>query len=470
MDMTQEERRKELAEAQGEALRDYFSSGPSIVPGCLAVRIKKEIEISAAGVVLNSGVYFLADSLDMKGSIKNADKNGGHVYLFTIELKDITLTLNNNGKPEKAISADGAAKLVPIRIEGREDPISLSEAAGWAAINDAEESGDSDRAHRLFKTLYNIPDKPVETTGAALIKQDTNKLTEHVQGISRVAEQWRNIPTTGEQVSIRATGKNEAREVLSHVILTHEENGAILNRPMTGYDKEVHDAVASLWAAGNKNVTARQVYQAMTGSTSKPSAAMLEKVEESVDKQRRTLVKIDFSQELRGKTAEFDGEQITPDSAYIETYMLNAVKGVVLTTNGKRITGYELKDAPVLYRHDKTIRQLISVPQTLLEETSRVASNTETNILIRSYLIKRIKTMNRNGQKLSKRIRYESVYKAIGNETDNRTQRKRMNETVRTYLDAFVDSGFIAGWTEYKDPGRSHKLLGVTISTKQAGR
>ena len=238
---------------------------------------------------------------------------------------------------------------------------------------------------------------------------------------------------------------------------------------MTGYDKEVHDAVASLWAAGNKNVTARQVYQAMTGSTSKPSAAMLEKVEESVDKQRRTLVKIDFSQELRGKTAEFDGEQVTPDSAYIETYMLNAVKGVVLTTNGKRITGYELKDAPVLYRHDKTIRQLISVPQALLEETSRVASNTETNILIRSYLIKRIKTMSRNA-KLSKQIKYETVYKAIGNETDNRTQRKRMNEAVRTYLDAFVGSGFIAGWTEYKDPGRSHKLLGVTISTKQAGR
>lgn len=468
MDMTQEERRKELAEAQGEALRDYFSSGPSIVPGCLAVRIKKEIEISAAGVVLNSGVYFLADSLDMKGSVKNADKNGGHVYLFTVGLKDITPTLNNNGKPE---SADGAAALVPVMIEGREDPISLSEAATWAAINDAEESGDSDRAHRLFKTLYNIPETPVEATGAALLKQDTKRPTTHVQAISHMSEQIENVDTNGIVRKFNMAGRDEDREVLALLSLNYEDNGVSLSKQITKYDKLVHDAVATLWAAGNRTVTARQVYQTMTGSAGKPKPSAIEKVEDSLDKQRRIFVRLDFSQELRGKkTFVLDGETIEAEGAYLETYMLEADKKVIKSGNGRNVAGYVFKDAPVLYRHDLSTKQIISYPQALLEETSGVASNTETNILIRSYLIKRIKTMSRNGPKLSKRIRYESVYKAIGNETDNRTQRKRMNEVVRAYLDAFVDSGFIAGWTEYKDPGRSHKLLGVTISTKQAGR
>ena len=90
-------------------------------------------------------------------------------------------------------------------------------------------------------------------------------------------------------------------------------------------------------------------------------------------------------------------------------------------------------------------------------------------MLIRNYLIKRIKTMSRNGN-LSKQIKYETIYKAAGNETDSRTQRNRMNETVRKYLDALRDAEMISGWSEYKDAGRSHKIVGVKIAIKKGNR
>ena len=265
------------------------------------------------------------------------------------------------------------------------------------------------------------------------------------------------------------SGKNESREVITQLSLNYEDGGVSLSKHMTKYDRSVHDAVATLWVAGNRAVTARQVYQAMTGSDSKPKQSAIDKVEESLDKQRRTFVKLDYSQELRGKTAEFDGETITAASAYIETYMLNADKQVITTSNGRSVSGYVFKDAPVLYKHDCTTKQIISYPQALLEATAKVASNTETNMLIRNYLIKRIKTMSRNGN-LSKQIKYETIYKAAGNETDSRTQRNRMNETVRKYLDALRDAEMISGWSEYKDAGRSHKIVGVKIAIKKGNR
>lgn len=488
MAMTKAERHKEFTDAQGEALEKYFSTVQSFVPGCSTVFISKDIFIRSLNIVLKRGPYFIAVDLDIKGGVKTQESNDGHIYLFVLDMsgieleidvndagKDIRTKLTPNVETPGVMDATqdgggngikGTAKLVPVKAEAREDPITLTEAVIWAAINDADDSGDHEKGQRLFKELYQLD----KDRGEELLKQDTRKPREHVQGISRFTEQIPNVPTTGKGTPIRMEGRNETREVQTLVSLTYEDNGTILSRPMTPYDQEIHNAVASLWVAGNKRITPRQVYQTMTGSTAKPSASAIEKVEESLDKQRRTFVKLDFSQELRGKTYELDGEEITPAQARLETYMLNADKVTLTTANGREVPGYEFKDEPVLYRHDRTTKQLISYPQALLEATSKVASNTETNMLIRSYLIKRIKTMSRKGSKLSKQIKYETIYKAAGKQDVNRKDAGRMNETIRKYLDAFQAEGVIAGWTEYKDAGRSHKIIGVTISTKQAGQ
>lgn len=469
--MTEEERLEELTREHDESLKRHFKPAPSIVPGCSMIELLDDVKITAAASTLHAGMYVLPRDLDIKGSAKYVrEHKGAHVYLFTLELNELNVNLTpvEGGKTKPDVS--GSTKIIPIRLSGREEPVSLSEAAVWAAINDADRAGDHDKAQRLFRTLYGIPEQPIENNPATF-KQDTNKPISHMQGISRVSEQIENVDTNGQTFGIRMSGKNESREVITQLSLNYEDGGVSLSKHMTKYDRSVHDAVATLWVAGNRAVTARQVYQAMTGSDSKPKQSAIDKVEESLDKQRRTFVKLDYSQELRGKTAEFDGETITAASAYIETYMLNADKQVITTSNGRSVSGYVFKDAPVLYKHDCTTKQIISYPQALLEATAKVASNTETNMLIRNYLIKRIKTMSRNGNGyLSKHIKYETIYKAAGNETDSRTQRNRMNETVRKYLDALRDVGMISGWSEYKDAGRSHKIIGVKIAIKKGRR
>lgn len=488
---------EELANAISEALSRHTSFTQSMFPHFKALSLDTDVRMSAFKCTLNKGIYFIADDLDIDGSLKRLDETGsGQVYLYTARLDsgklripdDATLErMVEDGRAERmkdgsikfSMSTEDAQPEFKMKVEAvkipnldRDDPLSLNEMAAWAAIQDRVIAGDEEQATRLFRATYGLAENPIEDDQEApeLQKQDANKAINHVQGISRLTEQLPKVDTMGQTMSVRMGKKNDKHAALTRVSLTYTDNDISLSRPVTPYDEEVHNAVASLWAAGNRVITASQVCQTMTGASKKPNPATLTKVEESLDKQRQTFVKIDYSQELKGKTGEFDGEQITADSAFIESYMLNADKQVIKATNGKTITGYVFKDAPALYRHDCTTKQIISYPQALLEATSKIASNTDTNILMRSYLIKRIKTMSRKGSKLTKQIRYDSVYKAAGKQDVNRKDAGRMNETIRKYLDAFQKEGLIASWSEYKDKGRSHKIIGVTISTKTGSR
>lgn len=163
MDMTQEERRKELAEAQNEAFAKYFQPMPQFIPECNTIHITRDVRIEAAGVVLESRDYFMPLEMDLKGSYKYArEHEGTPLYIFTIEFEtlDAGVGVADDGMPKPNVSVK--ARLKPFKPETRENPLSWDEVAAWAAINDADDNGDHDKAQRLYRTLYNLPDEPVE--------------------------------------------------------------------------------------------------------------------------------------------------------------------------------------------------------------------------------------------------------------------------------------------------------------------
>lgn len=163
MDMTQEERRKELAEAQNEAFAKYFQLMPQFIPECNTIHITRDVRIEAAGVVLESRDYFMPLEMDLKGSYKySREHEGTPLYIFTIEFEtlDAGVGVADDGMPKPNVSVK--ARLKPLKPETRENPLSWTEVAAWAAINDAYDNGDHDKAQRLYRTLYNLPDEPVE--------------------------------------------------------------------------------------------------------------------------------------------------------------------------------------------------------------------------------------------------------------------------------------------------------------------
>lgn len=371
-------------------------------------------------------------------------------------------------------------KMLPIAPEDGTAPLSLLEAALWAGFEDEKHEliangGPTEEVDVLFCEIIGLMAHTLEMDRwhkeikkPELPKQDTKKPTTHIQPISKVADKVTEI-MSGESILLDVSGRNEAKQsVLTSLSLNYDGDDLEISRPMAAYDKEVHNAVATLYVAGNRTFTARQVYQTMTGVSSKPSKKKLEEIEASLDKQRRTFVTLDWSKELRGKTAEMDGETITSDQCHLETYMLNAKKLTIRTAKGTEVAGYTIAEPPVLYQHAITTRQLISYPQSLLEATSAVASNTNTNMIMRSYLITRIKTMTRPGAKIAKQIRYDTVFEKAGAEPKERRDKARLVKTIKKYLDAFVKEGLIAGWSEYEAKGSSHEKVGVTITTKRA--
>lgn len=448
--------------AINDALTKHVKPAESIFPGLAALSIDREVQmrVHRRGLKKNGTIYLDLEEMKTNNLMKQFPYYAKLREADRVKLKEIEYEEVEGEDGEKTLLAK---EQPPITFELRRltndegTPISLGEVLIWAHLNDIEDEEGEERAREEFNVFYR-EDRP------ALPKQDTIRPTTHVQGISKVSDKIVEVDNGGS-LYLDMSGDNEAKEsVLTSLSLSYEGEDVQISKPMTPFDREVHDAVATLWAAGNRTITPRQVHQTMTGVSGKPSSATVKEVEKSLDKQRKTFVTLDYSDELRGKTAEFDGEIVTADQCRYEAYMLNADKVMLTTSNGADKIGYIIKAAPVLYRHDRTTKQITSYPQRLLEDTSKVVSMTPRNVLIRSYLIRRIKRMSHKGSKSSRNIRYDAICEAADMSCANRTEQKRVKDTAKKLLDAFVANGFIGGWTEYADKGSSHKLLGVTIT------
>lgn len=213
-------------------------------------------------------------------------------------------------------------------------------------------------------------------------------------------------------------------------------DGVQIDRPLTPYDFRVMCAVGSLVDAGNTITSLSDIYEAM-GNTGRPSSAQLEKIEESLLKQRRTSARIDTGRESEVNKGYqkyyYNGALLLWDSieAYIDNTLTEAAIRFFIT--------------PPLYEFAKRRKQITSVEQKVLNSP---ISKTEANLAIDNYLIKRISHMKNNG-KLSRKILFGTLYEECNIKT--RMQRNRAPDKIRTYLDHYKKTGFIRGYTEAED-------------------
>lgn len=294
--------------------------------------------------------------------------------------------------------------------------------------------------------------------------QDTLSPTTHYQGISKLSECALDV-ADGEEVALDMGGRNE-RGVHTILGLSYEGDAISTSKPLRPLDESIHNAIATLWAdqfgdgmSGRLTITPQQVFRVMTGAKSKPDARSLERVMDSIDRQRFIRVTLDWTAEMRRQR----GDDVTKFKR--ETYMLNADKIMMAARGGREVTGYVLNSPPVFYEHDKTTKQITSYPQSVLESIAGAVSSTPTNITLRDYALKRIARMRNTKARASKRITYDTWFKKIGHGDANRKERQRLMTSARKILDALVGADFIADWREYKTEtgGSSHRIEGVEI-------
>lgn len=341
-----------------------------------------------------------------------------------------------------------------------------------AAAADAEQGKEKEPQPKTGQKT--LTPKEIETLKSILPKK-------HVMPISKVANMLPVVVTDennvqGFDVSVSNRGKINTRVIVT----LNDDNGKISfsGRPYTEYDRSVMDAIISLWVYGDEshNITPNMVYRAMTNKrqTEYVSPQAVGAVTKSIEKMRHIFVRIDATDECikRGITDE-NGNPV--DEMIIDGYLL-AVEGIKLTAGGKKFPGYHIIGEPILYKYSKMDEehpQCITIKSSLLDIkevkgnklTTVSLKNSDRLIVIRDYLIRRIKVMKRDRDSKkpsqSNRILFDDLYQKTGIDAGNKKQKQNARNHAIDALNFFKAEGSL--FKDYKIIKEGNAIRAIDI-------
>ena len=281
------------------------------------------------------------------------------------------------------------------------------------------------------------------------------------------------------------------------VSLSYDNPNIAYTKKLTEFDKDIIDAVSTLFyhwenVPENKNLpacpplilTPAHIWRTMNGKDindhmARPSARQIQRICDSMDKLRTTLISIDYIKDLRES-----GFNVNPGMDRTrQSYMIKADKDIEKKNTGKNSIVYIVSEAPFLYRYNKQKGHVLLVDYKLLNitgiESKAKKNTTEYMQEFKSYLLRRI-TLMRRGILSNKHIKLDTIY----TETDTkeparrikredyaneatykqqiRAEKRRDCDTIRHILGEWVNQGFIKGFTEDKE-GRGGAVTGFCI-------
>jgi len=326
------------------------------------------------------------------------------------------------------------------------------------------------------------PERPAEPILEAQEAQEILAVLPHLQSVipqkhlipnNRLA----NLLTSGivdagkVAIAVSRPRKKPPVDLICSLIYEGERLKLAGRQTFTEYDRNVYDAVTSLYVFGDPShiMTPASVYRAMTGmgDMEGPSAQQIAAVTRSLDKIRFIRAILDCSQELRRQHVSLDGESIT--SGLIDTYLLNA-SVVQVRAGGRVIRAYKMEKTPILYAYSSALRQVYTVPASLLDiraldpDTGQAShirvKNTESRIQVKGYLLRRIEGMKgRNA--LSSRViafrsydragkHYAGLYEIAGSPDPDRKTAARIRDYAALVLDYWKAQAYIRDYSFLK--------------------
>ena len=252
-------------------------------------------------------------------------------------------------------------------------------------------------------------------------------------------------------------GRMPGKEIVSLVRLDYSDNAIQISgkKELTQYDREVHDALATLYIdGGNEYITPHMICRTMTGN---PEAKLTPKQREDIS---NSLNKLMYSRLIINASKE----ECKAYGCGRFPYEGPVIQGETATAkvNGVIVEVYHLLRAPALYTHADKIKQICRLDIKLLN--SPVNKNEE-NITLQGYLLRHINGIK--GSKLSPTILYERIYKQLGIQaqasSDGALRKKKfkVRNTVKKILDYLKAHDFIKNYTENSD---GQEVTGITIS------
>ena len=291
------------------------------------------------------------------------------------------------------------------------------------------------------------------------------------------------------RITLEESRRGAKKLVETTCILTYEGDNVHLSgrQPFTEYDRNVYNAVSSLYVYGDQShvVTPAMVYRAMTGLTDseKPTAGQLAAVTRSLDKMRFIRARIDCTEELKARRITLNSKQI--NGGEIDTYLLTA-DAIKVQAGGQTVRAYRIIKTPILYEYAAAVKQVLTLPASVLDvkEISEVTvdgakkltigarlPNTESRILIKGYLIRRIEGMKgKNGLNNPVIALYDyqrdgethqGLYSIAGKPDADRKEMQRIREDAEKMLAYWAATGYIKS---FEAQTQRRKITGYIIT------
>lgn len=258
------------------------------------------------------------------------------------------------------------------------------------------------------------------------------------------------------EVEVSIGRSKSGKEIVSLVRLDYSDNAIQISgkKELTPYDREVHDALVTLYIdGGNEYITPQMIYKAMTGN---PEAKLMPKQREAISS---SLNKLMYSK-LVIKASKEECKAYGFDKFTYEGPVIQGEKAIA-KVNGVIVEVYHLSREPALYTYASFKNQMSRLDIKLLN--SPVNKNEE-NITLQGYLLRRINGIKRR-TKLSPTILYSTIYEQLNIQASSdgalRKKKLKVRNTVKKILDYLKTKDFIKNYTENS---HGQEVLSVTIS------
>lgn len=271
-----------------------------------------------------------------------------------------------------------------------------------------------------------------------ILQLNPSRITSIIVPVDKITSKMFALPEIISNENMKfITGQNKKtkEEVGIIVNLRFEAPGQSYSYMLTGFDKLVYIAVSSLYYAGFNNMTLTMIYKAM-GNTKAPSKNQLQRIDNSLNKMRVTIMKLDNSEEI---AANMKYVKVVYDEA-----LLN-FKGIEVKVKGKQRRAIHLEEAPVLLRFATARKQIATVSQILLEDPLR---NDEDNIKLKNYLIVYLNQAKEN-KKLQRKLLFSTLCKECG--VTDKNQRQRLKAKIIRLMSFYKDNNFVSDFFLDKD-------------------
>lgn len=371
---------------------------------------------------------------------------------------------------------DENGKLIPSKKRNSEELPTETEELSMTATSENVENENTEANHQVpqeIKALA-IPEKgtqseKTETVEAEIVDDEnlpqviSKKSPQYKFGISKVDnitfDDERNSAiydaVNEEDVSINVgrANSNKRVETLIYIDFNDAKKSGITisnEERITPYDREIHNAVASLAAEGNQYISTSMIFQLLSGNTSdernKMSEETRKRILRSIEKMSATRITVNASAEVKaGMIAK---------ATYVN-YLIPS-KRVEIILNGQRVKDcIQLLDSLPLFDYASQKNQIASIDIKMLDAPIQ---NSPENITLKGYLLRRIMAISNSKYKknnMNNVIRYDTIYQYLKVQASTKDllnhKRKQIRDKVKKLLDFWKKEKLIKNYKEEKE-------------------